>query len=320
MGRCGGSPPDVRLRVSYLQGLSSVNSSDASPSDMLDQLARVTDTPVSPEMTRFWEVFGRELEHFAEVGIRLDPPALVTMTLGPGERFGEAIGAFLRDELGFDKAVVEEVLGLQRSIDDWMLVRMLTDAKGQSEVGLYFRRTMSVTRAVEWLAARGVGIAEQAVLAHLGRLLGASRTGVLAVSLTPQAPTLYKVYLHAPSSGDSHGCRSLAPVFEHFQFPRRMWRPLLDGLDELGGRGPGDIFVSITLGDGDLFQSLKLDIFQVHLGDLEALLRRCKLLADDAPSPALIERELGLNTAEHCGLALTHEGCTLTAYFVSRGT
>ncbi|MDP6945925.1 MAG: hypothetical protein QF464_17375 [Myxococcota bacterium] len=288
-----------------------------SPRELLARLGRAVDTPVSTDMVRFCEVFERELHHFAEVGVRLDPPALVTMTLGPGREFGEAVGAFLRDELAFDPVVVEEVLGLQRSIDDWMLVRLLTPANGTPELGLYFRRTMSVARAVDWLAARGVGIAERAGLAHLGRLLGASRTGVLAARLAPNEPTLYKVYLHAPSSGDQDGCRALAPVFDHFQFPRRLWRPLLDGLDDLGGRGPGDIFVSLTLGDGDVFDSLKLDLFQVHLGALESLLRRCKLLDETVPSLAGIGRELGLNTAEHCGLALTPESCTLTAYFVT---
>ena len=267
-------------------------------------------------MTRFCDVFEREIDHFAEVGVRLDPPALVTMTLGPGPKFGEAVGTFLRDELGFDAVIIDEVLGLQQSVDDWMLVRLLADTQGQTELGLYFRRTMSVTRAVEWLAARGVSTAEQAALAHLGRLLGASRTGVLAARIAPNEPTLYKVYLHAPSSGERNGYRALAPVFDHFQFSRRHSKPFLEGLEALGARGPGDIFVSLTLGDGDVFHSLKLDLFQVHLGELEALLRRCKLIPEKTLSLERIEHEIGLSTAEHCGLALTHEGCTLTAYFV----
>ena len=285
---------------------------------MLERLSQAIDVPLSDEMRRFSECFKAELAHFSEVGIRLDPPALVTMTLGPGSRFGHAVGGFLRDELGFSPDVVDEVLGLQRSIDDWMLVRFLSEAPGQAELGLYFRRTMSVARAVEWLAARGVSQSERASLAHLGRLLGASRTGVLAARMVRDEPTLYKVYLHAPSTEQRSGCRSLEPVFEHFQFPKKMWRPLVDGLDAMEGRGPGDVFVSLTLGDGDALQSIKLDIFQVNLQALERVLRSSGLLSDKAHSPAKIAAELGFATAEHCGLALTPTSCTLTAYFVNR--
>ncbi|MGB0588798.1 MAG: hypothetical protein ACPGU1_03870 [Myxococcota bacterium] len=284
---------------------------------MLERLSTMVGTPLSDDMTRFCQVFQRELAHFSEVGIRLDPPALVTMTLGPGSRFGEAVGEFLRDELSFDPAVVDEVLGLQRSIDDWMLVRFLSEGNGKAELGLYFRRTMSVVRAVEWLAARGVSLAERAALAHLGRLLGASRTGVLAARMACDEPTLYKVYLHAPTTDSCSGCRALIPVFEHFQFPKKIWRPLVEGLDTMNGRGPGDVFVSLTLGDGDIFQALKLDIFQVNLVALEEVLRDAGLLSDKALSPAAIASELGLATAEHCGLALTPTSCTLTAYFVN---
>jgi hypothetical protein len=284
---------------------------------MLERLSTVVGTPLSREMTRFCEVFQRELAHFSEVGIRLHPPALVTMTLGPGSRFGAAVGEFLRDELDFDPAVVEEVLGLQRSIDDWMLVRFLSDGGVNAELGLYFRRTMSVVRAVEWLAARGVSLGERTALAHLGRLLGASRTGVVAARMVCNEPTLYKVYLHAPATGSRSGCQALVPVFEHFQFPKKLWRPLVAGLESMNGRGPGDVFVSLTLGDGDIFQSLKLDIFQVNLVALEEVLRNAGLLSDDALSPAAIASELGLATAEHCGLALTPSSCTLTAYFVN---
>ena len=291
--------------------------SETSTREMLERLSAMVGTPLSEDMNRFCDVFKRELAHFSEVGIRLEPPALVTMTLGPGSRFGEAVGEFLRDELNFDPAVVEEVLGLQRSIDDWMLVRFLSEGNGNAELGLYFRRTMSVARAVEWLAARGVSVAERAALAHLGRLLGASRTGVLAARMVCNAPTLYKVYLHAPSTESRSGCRALVPVFEHFQFPKKIWRPLVDGLDSMNGRGPGDVFVSLTLGHGDVFHSLKLDIFQVNLVALEGVLRSAGLLSDDALSPAAIASELGLATAEHCGLALTPSSCTLTAYFVN---
>jgi hypothetical protein len=284
---------------------------------MLQRLSAVVGTPLSDDMMRFCEVFKRELAHFSEVGIRLDPPALVMMTLGPGSRFGEAVGAFLHDELGFAPAVVDEVLGLQRSIDDWMLVRLLTEGNGQAELGLYFRRTMSVTRAVEWLAARGVSLKERAAFAHLGRLLGASRTGVLAARMVRDEPTLYKVYLHAPSTESRSGCRALVPVFEHFQFPKKRWGPLVEGLDAMDGRGPGDVFVSLTLGDGDIVQSLKLDIFQVNLVALEEVLRNANMLSDNVLSPTKIGSELGLATAEHCGLALTPSSCTLTAYFVN---
>ena len=285
---------------------------------MLERLSKALNAPLHDDMLRFCSRFKAELAHFSEVGVRLDPPALVTMTLGPGSRFGQAVGDFLRDELGFSPDVVDEVLGLQRSIDDWMLVRFLSEASGQSELGLYFRRTMSVARAVDWLAARGVSSAERASLAHLGRLLGASRTGVLAARMVRDQPTLYKVYLHAPSIESRSGCRSLEPVFEHFQFPKKMWQPLVDGLDKMEGRGPGDVFVSLMLGDGDALHSIKLDIFQVNLRALEGVLRSSNLLSDELQSPANLAAELGLATAEHCGLALTPTSCTLTTYFVNR--
>ena len=145
-----------------------MNSDGTSPQKLLARLAGAIGTTVPDDMWRFCDVFDRELDHFAEVGVRLSPPGLVTMTLGPGSRFGEAVGVFLRDELSFEPGVVDEVLSLQQSIDDWMLVRFLTAPDGSAELGLYFRRTMSVNRAVEWLEARGVSLTEPAGLAHQG--------------------------------------------------------------------------------------------------------------------------------------------------------
>ena len=269
-------------------------------------------------MVRFCTVFEHELAHFSEVGIRLNPPALVAMTLGPGDRFGEAVGCFLRDELAFEPDVVDRVLGLQKSIDDWMLVRFLSEPTGEAELGLYFRRTMSVARAVKWLEARGVSRGERAALAHLGRLLGASRTGVLAARMTRNQPTLYKVYLHAPSTEGRSGCQALGAVFEYVHFPKKMWKPLVAGLESMGNKGPGDVFVSLTLGDGNRIRAIKLDIFQVNLHALEGVLRASNLLSGEGLSPVKIADELELQTAEHCGIALTPDSCTLTAYFVNR--
>jgi len=315
---CGLSFLSVTLSLETSYRTFALSVSKTSALELLEQLSLVLGTPVSPDMVRFCEVFQKELAHFSEVGIRLNPPGLVTMTLGPGSRFGEAVGCFLRDELHFEDDVVDEVLGLQRSIDDWMLVRFLSEPLGEAELGLYFRRTMSVARAIEWLAARGVSSGERAALAHLGRLLGASRTGVLAARMARDAPTLYKVYLHAPSTEGRSSCKALEPVFEYFQFPKKMWKPLVSGLDAMGSRGPGDLFVSLTLGDGDQIQAIKLDIFQVNLHALEGVLRSAGLLSQEGLSPVNIATELGLATAEHCGIALTPTSCTLTAYFVNR--
>jgi hypothetical protein len=60
-----------------------------------------------------------------------------------------------------------------------------------------------------------------------------------------------------------------------------------------------------------------LDIFQVNLVALEEVLRNANMLSDNVLSPTKIGSELGLATAEHCGLALTPSSCTLTAYFVN---
>ena len=111
---------------------------------------------------------------------------------------------------------------------------------------------------------------------------------------------------------------ALSSVFEHFQIPPKYWRPLLAGFDQLGTEGPGDIFVSTTLGDADAFQAIKLDMFQVNLNALEEVLSRCNLLDASHGSPAAIGKRLGLMTAEHCGLGFTRSGCSLTTYFVRK--
>ena len=271
-------------------------------------------------MRRFYAAFSDEFEHFAEFGMRLHPPALACMTLGPSQEFGQAVSDFVREEFTEEEDLHQELARLQLDLDNWMLARLMSDAEGNDELGIYFRRPMSVQQAVRWLESRGVSEAEQTAVIHLGRLLGTTRAGIVALSLSPGRPIFHKVYLHVRGASrrvNDH-LDMLSSVFEHFQIPSRYWRQLLTGFQTLGPSGPDDIFVSTTLGDSDAYQTIKLDMFQVNLLALEELLTRCDLLDTAQGSPAAVGKRLGLMTAEHCGLGFSREGCSLTTYFVRK--
>ena len=271
---------------------------------------------VDAPLVRFCREFDSYLGHFCELGVQLQPTSLALVTLGCGQAFGRQVARFLSDTGLFDRDLTDEVLSLQRDIDEWMLVRLLAAPNRLPDVGLYFRHTMPVAEAVTWLAGRGVNRAEQAALTRLGALTGSDRTGIFAARLRPDSPLLYKVYLHALFQDGVTPGRALVPVFEQFQVadPAR-WRPFIEGLDALHHKTPSEVYLSLLLGDGDAFDSLKLDVFQVDLVAFEQLLLRSGLLSEGSPVPSALAGELGLDTAEHCGLRFDATGCHLTCYF-----
>ncbi len=292
--------------------------SPTSPRASLTRLADTLGVAVDAPLDRFCTDFDSYLGHFCELGVQLQPASLALVTLGCGQAFGRRVARFLADTGLFDRDLTDDVLSLQRDIDDWMLVRLLAAPDRDTDVGLYFRRAMTVTDAVTWLAARGVNEAEQQALGHLGALIGSNRTGIFAARIRPNEPILFKVYLHAFFDDGAPVGRALVPVFEQFHVsdPAR-WRPFLAGLDGLDRSATSEVFLSLLLGDGDAFDSLKVDVFQVDLVAFEQLLLRTGLLAPGSPTPSALAQELGLNTAEHLGLRFDAEGCHLTCYFAA---
>lgn len=281
-------------------------------------LARLADTvgvSVGAPVARFLDGFGPHLRHFQELGLAIRPTSIAVVTLGCGRAFGEQVATYLT-EVGFPREKAMRVLELQASIDPWMLVRVLADDAPVPEVGIYFRKSMPVNDAVRWLASHDVNLVEQEALQTLSKLVGGDRTGIFAARFSVDEPVFYRAYIHAYADASRSVANRLRPVFEHFRVADPRWRSLLNGLDRLGEPAPADVYVSLMLGDGDAFDSVKLDIFQVDLVAFERLLTEVGLLDPHEPSPVRVGQELRLRTAEHCGLRFAQDGTGLTFYFV----
>jgi hypothetical protein len=287
---------------------------EISPIQRLQTFATMVNTEPSESLAVFCGRFEPQLRHFLELGIQLDPLGVGCVTLGCGEEFGRSVGGYLV-EMGLDDSCVQDVLELQRSVDEWMLVRVIACANEDPEVGIYFRRAISVDKAVHWLAERGVNAAEQAALKHLSLLIGSNRTGIFAARFKKNEPVYYKAFLSLYTEDNRADGRLLFPVFDHFQVPRYLWKTFLDNFAALGNLLASDVYLSLLLGDGDAFDSLKLDIFQVNLAAFESLLRQSNLFSDNLPSPVELGRYYGLTEASHCGLRFDKNGCGTTIYF-----
>ena len=282
--------------------------------DHLGTLGAPLGLRVGEGLAAFCEAFDSHLRHFAEIGVQLEPAGLAAVTLGHGADFAREVCAFMEGR-GFAPAQMDTVPRLQRAIDDWMLVRALESAAHGLELGLYFRKSMSLLWAQQWLDDQGEAPGERAALEQLARLVGSGRTGIVAARLERDQPTLYKVYLHAGRSGDPEAARALARVFAYFQLPSERWSPFVEGLGSMD-TPPSDLYLSLLLGDGDAFDSLKLDMFQVDLGALQVLMEESGLLSPAGPTPAELGRSLGMDHAEHFGVRFHQRGAGLTVYFV----
>lgn len=281
----------------------------------LQSISEALGIPVTESMERFSRAFAPQLRHFTELGVQIAPPAPILLTLGCGRAFGKQVRDFMV-ERGFEEELADRVPDLQEGIDEWMLVRFQDSPELPMELGVYFRRALSVEEARRWLAARGVNDSEQKALHTLGRLVDSDRTGIFAARFRPGEPAHYRVYLHLYEHGPRPVGTALVPVFEHFRIPGPQWQGFLRDLDALGEERPADVYVSLLLGDGDAFDSLKLDIFQVDLGSFERLVRDNGLLAPSEAAPVELGRTLGVDAAEHCGIRFGQESTGLTVYFV----
>jgi len=287
------------------------------PNQVISDLARLSGLTPSPVIETFATTCELELRYFMEIGVVLEPKALSVITLGHGREFGDRVAQLIMD-WGLDQDPRSLIADLQRSLDTWMLVRVATDPQGRPQADLYFRKTHPLEETVQWLAQHGVNEAEQQALRDLGRLAGTERTGILASSFRIGEPNLFKAYIHTRTgSGLSLGER-LHQCFEHFRIPGTGWRRMLAGLDQISGAAEADAYVSLLLGDGDAFDSLKLDLFHVDLRAFEDLARASGLVSSSAASVTDLGSSIGLTCAEHCGFRFSDQGdATLTAYFSS---
>ena len=287
------------------------------PLEVITGLGRLSGASVPQAIGPFAEAFDMELRHFMEVGLVLDPASLSVITLGHGESFGDRVAALLGD-LQIGDSPRERIADLQATLDTWMLLRVGADGGDRPEVDLYFRRPRPLDETVAWLAERGVNEAEQQALRDLGRLAGADQTGIFGAAFRCGEPTLYKAYVQTrPTQGRTLGDR-LHRIFEHFRIPGLGWQAMLSGLDNLGGATDTHATVSLLLGDGDAFDSLKLDLFQVDLARFTTLAQTAGLLSPEAPSVVDLGRSLGLDCAEHCGFRFDNQGIArLTVYLGS---
>lgn len=287
------------------------------PSEIIEDLTRLSGARPSPVIDTFVRACGPELSHFMEVGVVLDPTALSVITLGQGSSFADRVGKLIVD-WGLDSDPRALIADLQRSLDSWLLVRVASDAKERPELDLYFRKTRPLEETVKWLAQQGVNDSEQQALRDLGRLAGTDKTGILGASFRMDEPSLFKAYVHTRSGGGMTLGERLHVLFEHFRIPGTRWRSMLDGLDQLKGANDADAYVSLILGDGDAFDSLKLDLFHVGLRAFEDLARTSGLVSSEAPSVADLGGSIGLTCAEHCGFRFSDKGdAKVTVYFSS---
>jgi hypothetical protein len=287
------------------------------PLEVITGLGRLSGAEIPQAIGPFVEAFDMELRHFMEVGLLMEPASLSVITLGHGEAFGDRVAALL-DRLGLGDSPRESIAELQATLDTWMLVRVGGDTEERPEVDLYFRRPRPLDETVEWLAAHGVNEAEQQALRDLGRLAGADQTGIFGAAFRHGEPVLFKAYVQTrPTPGRTLGDR-LHHIFEHFRIPGLGWQAMLSGLDDLGEASKTHATVSLLLGDGDAFDSLKLDLFHVDLARFTSLARTAGILSLEAPSVVDLGRSLGLSCAEHCGFRFDNQGnARLTVYLGS---
>lgn len=287
------------------------------PAQIIEDLTRLSGVKPSGVIDRFVQACEPELNHFMELGISLEPTTLSVITLGQGQAFGSRVGELIAD-WGLDpdpRALIED---LQRSLDTWMLARVASDPRGRPQVDLYFRKTRPVEETVQWLAQQGVNASEQQALRDLGRLSRTQNTGILGASFRMDEPKLFKAYVHTRSDDGTPLGERLQPLFQHFRIPGSGWRSMLRGIDRLHGAKEADAYVSLLLGDGDAFDSLKLDLFHVDLRAFESLARSSGLVSSTAPSVSDLGQAIGLSCAEHCGFRFSDRGeAKITVYFSS---
>lgn len=282
-----------------------------------DDLARMgawIGTPPGLAVERFCSCFQPQLDHFSEVGVYVRSRRLSVVTLGCGAAFGREVARFL-GSLGYDARAVADVVEIQRAIDAWMLVQLSAGGNGMADVDLAFRKRMGVEEAAELLAGRGLGAGEIAVLRRVARELGTEHTGLVAVCLSPGAPTCFRVYLHAHDRPGRHLGQALDDVLERVPVPAEAKARFTEHMAGLVDAGVSDAMVGPLLGAGAPLDSLKIEIFRVPLGRLGGMLEALSV----GSCADLLRRagaDMQLETAEEVTLSFDASGVEAQVYFV----
>jgi hypothetical protein len=279
---------------------------------ILEDLASLAQVTVSDDLIRFCRAFEANLRHFGELGVHSADRQVAALTLGCGEAFGHEVAEYLR-AAGYPADSCALPIRLQSMVDDWMLVRLGSDGSDRSELAVYFRRTLPVSRVLTLLGGLGVPATERDAVGELARVLDASRVGILGAKLSRTGRTAFQVYIHAHDEPAGPLQGKLAKAFERFEIPAPRWARFVQCMH--GGRPPvPDVLTSLIISEDQPHTSLSLSYFQIDLAELERCLVAAGALAADDLHPTRVAARIGLDSAEHAAVIFAPTRVSWTCY------
>ena len=214
-------------------------------------LARLPDS----EPLLLTDLFGEELDQYAELIAGPGGAPLGFMTHGDGPRFTERVRSALA-MLGMPEAARAHHAALAHAFEHTNGFFKAEWGAGSPLAAIYFRRRPELADALAGLAAWGVR--DTARLARMAELLDKDTVHFLAAAFRPGQPVHHKLYFSqwAPPEARGDVAARIARVFELFGVAPDAWRAHHDAMV---ADGDPTLFVSTSVTAAGPSPSFKID-------------------------------------------------------------
>jgi hypothetical protein len=257
--------------------------------------------------------FAEALAYYLEYQFSLSDGDLSLVTLGRGAAFLERIEGYLH-RLAIDPPALETFVSMRRYAGEavWGIKLSLSS---ESAIQLYVKKPLPLTEVLFWLKRQGLAPETAGQLTAMAAHLDKDHIHFLGADFTSGQPIAFQLYFTQYLDADQPVAERLAQVSAVGGLPQSA-QDRLAAYHPLLAQPQETMWVSVTLVDGKLRPTLKLDYSGIRLGLVSMLLEDSDATETAIGYHKTISETLRIERASNLGLRLRDEATpALSLYF-----
>lgn len=255
------------------------------------------------------------MKKYLEYQISLSKKELALITLGRDDTFLDHIEDHL-DELGVGSRAISIFRMMRNQVTraTWGVKQALGPTP---ELQLYIKKPLPLDRVLSELQAQGLksAAAEQikAVAAHLEK----PHTHFFGADFTPGKLIPYQIYFTQYITNDDVVINRLRRIVDELQLPAHVHEQLVQTYDLLA-YPDRTVWVSLSLSEGNIYPSLKLDYSAIPFNSVANLLEVLRFSEQPYNYLRAVAETLRVRTADYLGLRLTANAAPNLSVYLTR--
>jgi hypothetical protein len=266
----------------------------------LAALATRLDLPIRADWPELLTRFAFGLRNYREYQLSLQDADLALVTLARAPAFLDIIEEYLL-ESGVEATTVDIFRSMRRYAGQatWGLKIGLGDSR---EVQVYVKRPLPVAEVLFWLGQRGAIEAEAAeTVRAVAQVLDKNHTHFVGADITPGQPPRYQIYFTQYLERIDPVALRVRQVMALIGLPDEVSQDFLR-YHPLLARPDKTLWLSVTLDEGRLLPTVKLDYSAVRLGTVGLLLESVGAGQKAHDTLQALGEGLVIDTADYLGV------------------